>query len=381
MAKTNKTEPLLDEINGERGLPSVNETRSFSAKRGLVFILVVLLIALAAGFIYMAQQRKKAGTANQVKDMQVTQAVPSRSFTFPPPPPPQPPPAPRVAEPIPVVPAPVAAEPVRPAAPIPSLQRPARPAQPEKPPAELDKSLSGLMVAQGSTRLAASRNTQPAQPESGPVTQGALANLLTGTTTRANRAGMLPDRNYLLAKGSFIDCVLKTRLDSTVPGMTACTVTRDIYSDNGKVLLIERGSTVSGEYRSNMRQGMARIFVLWTRITTQNGITINLDSPGADALGGSGVPGYVDTHFWDRFGGAILLSLIDDFARYVAQETSNGQTINFGGSGDSAKDVAAEALKNTINIPPTLYVNQGDRVGIYVARDLHFGEVYDLRAE
>ena len=42
--------------------------------------------------------------------------------------------------------------------------------------------------------------------------------------------------------------------------------------------------------------------------------------------------------------------------------------------------MATEALKNTINIPPTLYKNQGEQVGIYIARDLDFSDVYDVSA-
>lgn len=163
--------------------------------------------------------------------------------------------------------------------------------------------------------------------------------------------------------------------------MTACVVTRNIYSDNGKVLLVERGSTISGEYQSNMRQGMARIFVLWSRIKTPNGVVINLDSPGTDPLGGAGLPGYIDNHFWQRFGGALMLSLVDDVARYATQGTNNNSgQINFSSTGEATQNMAAEALKNTINIPPTLYKNQGEQVGVYIARDLDFSSVYDVAA-
>jgi type IV secretion system protein VirB10 len=194
---------------------------------------------------------------------------------------------------------------------------------------------------------------------------------------------MLGNRTYLLAKGSFIDCALQTRLDSTVPGMTACEVPRDIYSDNGAMKLIEKGSTITGEYQANMRQGMARIYVLWTRIKTTKGVIINLDSPATDALGGGGLPGEVDTHFWQRFGGAILLSLVSDVGSALASAGSGEgrNQINFNGTANATSQVVAESLRGTINIPPTLKKNQGEQVGVYVARDLDFSKVYDVAAE
>jgi len=107
---------------------------------------------------------------------------------------------------------------------------------------------------------------------------------------------------------------------------------------------------------------------------------VDLDSPGADPLGGAGLPGYVDTHFWQRFGGALMLSLVDDVARgLTSQMNSNGNNqFNLNSTGDATQDMAAEALKNTINIPPTLYKNQGEQIGIYVARDLDFSSIYDV---
>lgn len=148
-------------------------------------------------------------------------------------------------------------------------------------------------------------------------------------------------------------------------------------------MLVERGSTVTGEYQSNMKQGQARIFVLWNRIKTPNGVVINLGSPGTDSLGGSGIPGYVENHFWQRFGGAILLSLIQDAGAAGANALSNqaDTAITLNNTSGASQALAAEALKNTINIPPTLYKNQGDRLGIYVARDLDFKTVYDLKPE
>lgn len=214
----------------------------------------------------------------------------------------------------------------------------------------------------------------------GAAETSALESNMKPTRITGTSASLLPDRNMMLTKGAFLDCALETALDSSVPGMTSCRVTRDIYSANGKVILIDRGSRITGEYKSNMKQGQARLFVLWTRIETPYGVLIDIDSPGTDALGRSGMDGYVDTHFFERFGGAILLSLVDDIAEYSLNKnkSSDDTQITFTNTGETTKDAAAIALENSINIPPTLRKNQGDHINIFVARDLDFSTVYDL---
>ncbi|MCR5879661.1 hypothetical protein LRS04_15955 [Phenylobacterium sp. J367] len=153
-----------------------------------------------------------------------------------------------------------------------------------------------------------------------------------------------------------------------------CLIGRDVYSDNGAVVLLEKGARVLGEYRTGMRQGQDRIFVLWTRAVTPSGIAIPLASPASDALGRAGFGGTIDTHFWDRFGAAILLSVIDGGAAVVMDRA---------GSGDSFRlpsDAAGQAVQQGANIPPTLRKAQGGEVAIQVAQDLDFSSVYDLRA-
>lgn len=208
--------------------------------------------------------------------------------------------------------------------------------------------------------------------------KGAMKGMLEGTTTKMNYASQLPDRNYLITKGTILQCALQTKIVTSVAGMTKCVMPSNIYSDNGKVLLLERGSEITGEFQAGMKQGQPRIFVLWTRIKTPSGVVVDLSSPGTGQLGEAGVDGYIDTHFWKRFGGAIMLSLIDDLGNSIARESGN-TSINLGGTSDAASDMAAEALRNSINIPPTLYKNQGEAVAVYLARDLDFRGVYDLR--
>lgn len=208
---------------------------------------------------------------------------------------------------------------------------------------------------------------------------------LSPTKVDGTRASLIADRNMFITKGTFLDCALETAISSDVPGMTSCRITRDVYSTSGKVLLLERGSRIVGQYQSGLQRGQARIFVLWTRVETPNGVVVTLDSPGTDALGRSGHSGYIDSHFWERFGGAIMLSLIDDVGTWVANEAApndgGNNQIQFGSTAEAAQNSAGIALENSINIPPTLVKHQGDHINVFVARDLDFRGVYDLKAD
>ncbi|ABQ61987.1 type IV secretion system protein virB10 [Brucella ovis IntaBari-2006-46-332] len=366
-------------LDGERGLPTVNENGSGRTRKVLLFLFVVGFIVVLLLLLVFHMRGNAENNHHSDKTMVQTSTVPMRTFKLPPPPPPAPPepPAPPPAPAMPI------AEPAAAALSLPPL--------PDDTPAKddvLDKSASALMVvtkSSGDTNAQTTNARIQALLDSQKNTKqdaGSLGTLLHGTQTDARMASLLRNRDFLLAKGSIINCALQTRLDSTVPGMAACVVTRNMYSDNGKVLLIERGSTISGEYDANVKQGMARIYVLWTRVKTPNGVVIDLDSPGADPLGGAGLPGYIDSHFWKRFGGALMLSTIETFGRYATQKVGGGGSnqinLNTGG-GESTSNLASTALKDTINIPPTLYKNQGEEIGIYIARDLDFSSVYDVK--
>nr|WP_313391189.1 type IV secretion system protein VirB10 [Brevundimonas diminuta] len=188
------------------------------------------------------------------------------------------------------------------------------------------------------------------------------------------RAGRLPDRNFLITAGTSLPCVLQTAMDSATPGYVSCLVSRDVFSDNGAVVLMERGTRVLGEYRGGLESGRRRLFVLWTRAVTPTGVAVALASPATDALGRSGFDGEIDTHFWDRFGGALLLSIVDDGVYAAA-----GREREFQSSARVPSDAAAIALQNSITIPPTLRKAQGSEVSIFVAQDLNFAGVYRLQ--
>jgi len=214
-----------------------------------------------------------------------------------------------------------------------------------------------------------------ASPGNGP---DALSSLLTTEVAAAAHARVQPAQRLLLPKGAFIDCTLETAIDSTLPGLTTCVTATDTFGADGTVVLLDRGTKLIGETRGQVQQGMARVFVLWTEARTPGGVVVPLDSPGADELGRSGLPGEVNRHFWQRFGAAILISTIDGAVQAGVQSASRGDgTVIYNPS--PAQDVTSEVLKNTLSIAPTVTKNNGDRIQVLVARDVDFSSVYELR--
>lgn len=212
--------------------------------------------------------------------------------------------------------------------------------------------------------------------------QDPLVKSLSPASLSGSSAVRMKNRDLIITKGNVIDCVLETKFNSTVVGMLSCTVTRNIYGASGRVVLIDRGSKVTGEYKGGLMQGQNRVFILWNRIETPKGVIIDINSPAAGALGEAGVAGRVDSKFWKRFGGAMLVSLVNDFGKAISEraaEEAIGGTVRLENTSQSAEDMAATALEQSINIPPSLVKHQGDRLSIFVARDVWFGDVYDLK--
>ena len=258
---------------------------------------------------------------------------------------------------------------------------------PPKSPAELalERALSGAVFAPGGSVAGAARDvelpgdTSRGASPNGPAEAGELAARSYPSMTTAVKAQFLPAQRLLLPKGAFIDCTLETAIDSTLPGMTTCIMATDAFGVDGKVVLLERGTKLVGETRGQVQQGAARVFVLWSEARTPAGVIVPLASPGADELGRAGLPGDVDRHFWERFGAALLVSVIDGVVNAVSQNSrssSGSITVN----PSSSQNVLTEILKNTVNVAPTVVKRNGDRIQVLVARDLDFRSVYELRS-
>ena len=189
----------------------------------------------------------------------------------------------------------------------------------------------------------------------------------------------------LLVRGTYIRCVMETRIITDVSGFTSCIVTEPTYSINGRRLLLPKGSKISGRYQSEGING-PRVSVIWDRITTPTGIDVNMASPGVDNLGGAGHPGSYNAHWGSRIASALMISLIADAFKYAAAENGpETTTVGAGGvtvtspyesaTARSMERLANQALDKSINRPPTVTINQGTVVNVYVAKDVDFSSI------
>jgi type IV secretion system protein VirB10 len=250
--------------------------------------------------------------------------------------------------------------------------------------------------------------TAPAAPPSGassgdPSNGGTAATALTGadnspladrlksTVLTGEKAAILQNPEMVITEGTLIPCVLQTAINSELPGLVDCIVPIDIRGSTGGVVLLDRGTKIVGQLQSGPMQGQNRVFVDWTRAETPDHVIVELDSPGADQLGRSGLPGAVDNHFLQRFGGALMLTFVQGALQAGTAIAGNSGGLGSGSNQTSlsfvdaaqsnGQSVANTALENTINIPPTLTKNQGDTVSLFVAHDLDFSGVYQLQVK
>ncbi len=389
------SDTLNQQVNSQaQGIPSVTGRRKNGSSRGLALLGLAAIALLGAAFAWYALTRGHGEPED--KPQEAMKLTSSQTLTVPPAPPPEPEPLPRpVPEPEPEKVAAVPAEPVP--AQLAALPAPL-PAQDSQgqfdaegnpiPPLEALKFAAPMMGMVGGSNTSNTRNNSRQQSTTASLSSnqsggGELAEKLQAVNTPSSAASRINNQSYVLSKGTVIECILETRVDTTVPGMTTCVVPRDIYSMNGRMLLVEKGTKAIGEYQGAVQNGLARIFMLWTELRTPHGVSIRLNSPAADSLGGAGMGGYVDYHWWKRFGNALLFSMVADgfqFAINTANSNNNNGDVTYENTEDGMDEIVQEALRQSGNIPPTLIKNQGERVSIFVSRDLSFESVYGIKA-
>lgn len=178
-----------------------------------------------------------------------------------------------------------------------------------------------------------------------------------------------------VAAGTIVTMILKTGLNSDLPGMIVAEVTHNVFDSlTGTVLLIPKGTRLLASYDSSVSWGQKRALIAWTQMIRPDGLVLRLPGlPGIDAQGYTGVMDKVDNHTWDLIWSAFLASVID-------LGISDLQTVteDYGIYGDAALsfvntlDTAGqEYLKKQMNKQPTLTIRPGRTIKLLVTQTLN----------
>lgn len=175
------------------------------------------------------------------------------------------------------------------------------------------------------------------------------------------------DPKTTVTQGTLIPAVLETAIDTDVPGYVRAVISSDVRSFDGTRVLVPRSSRLIGEYKSGLQAGQRRAYVIWTRLIRPDGVSVNIASPAVAFSGETGLAGKVNNHFFERFGSAMMLSVIGGLSAL-----GNTAGVVIAGNGQSA---AAAAVGQSAQIGPTIRVRQGQPIRVFTARDLDFSKV------
>lgn len=188
-----------------------------------------------------------------------------------------------------------------------------------------------------------------------------------------------------IASGEFIHAILETAINSDLPGMVRAVISQPVYAYVGETPLIPAGSRLIGQYAATVFQGMKRLFVIWNRVILPNGISVQINSPGTDNLGRAGMgANHINTHFFARFGEATLLSVIGaGVATYDVgnQDQYNSASMYRAAIAHSFQQSAQRSLQHSLPTKPTLFIDQGTKINVFVARDLSFYKVLQANTQ
>lgn len=348
-------EPDLD-----AGAPQLRAAELRRMNRRALFLLAAVVLLLMMVAYWMIQSAMTPRERPKPREEKVTVADAPATVALPQLPRPTPAPAP-TARPIPLMPQPMSTPPL-PRAPI--AQAPREPSLVQR---RIEAAEAGGMPT---------APTAAVPPSTGNGLPGSADSDLTS-------AQPLTKPDTLMQRGTYIRCVLETRIISDIAGYSTCLVTEPVYSFNGHTLLLPKGSKILGSYQKNQNQ--RRVEVIWDRIITPTGIDVNMKSPGIDNLGGSGLPGQYDAHWGSRIGAALLISMLSDAFKYEAAKhgpktttISNGYVTQEPFESNTARtvqDLANQAVREAANRAPTVTINQGTVIYVYVAKDVDFSGV------
>ncbi len=204
------------------------------------------------------------------------------------------------------------------------------------------------------------------------------------------KASIVNNLESTIVQGKIIEAVLETAINTDLPGTIRAMISRNVYAESGRKVMIPKGSRLIGTYSTSIMRGQRRVLIAWTRVIRPDGVDIQIGSQAVDALGRAGMEGAVDNKYMEVFSTAILTSMVSLGVAVLGDAVTSGDstsTTNTDGSNTSTGSAGAAAvgqaaanvgnianqiIKDSLDARPTITIDQGTRINVFVNRDLTF---------
>ena len=201
----------------------------------------------------------------------------------------------------------------------------------------------------------------------------------------------ITDLTRTILQGKIINAALETAIDTDIASDIRAVITRDVFAEEGKNILIPKGSRIIGTYSTNVNAGQTRVTINWNRIIRVDGMSLNIASIGADRLGRAGVQGEVDNKYAQRLANTFLSSILSVGTSLAVEKMSGstgitstvssltGETTTTSGKAsdyaliDATQNIMDEAqniVDSIANQKPVIRIPQGEKITIMVTQDV-----------
>ena len=195
------------------------------------------------------------------------------------------------------------------------------------------------------------------------------------------------DMSEMILADKPIPAVIARSIDSNNPTPVTAIVERNVFSEQGRNILIPAGSRLIGTLSSfttdgEMTSTSAKIQISWQRLIRPDGSIFVFDGLTGDAQGRGGALGYLDQQLFKRYSLPIMMTVLTSATAYYMADDDDE---NNGEVESSRQEAASDARQNFLNkmdevfnqilndkasIRPMTYVPAGTRIIVYPQVDL-----------
>jgi len=204
---------------------------------------------------------------------------------------------------------------------------------------------------------------------------------------KADISSLPTDMSHVITPDKPLPAVLVVPIDTRTTVTAVGMVDRDVYGNNGRTVVIPRGTKVIG----NVGGSSERVGIQWTQLIRPDGTRFLFDAASGDAMGRGGIPGRVNERNLQRYGFTLLAGA----AQAGASIAFGGQQVQTnGGVGGATQTQDSKALasqqfnqsiqqinsdffgrRRTMTVQIT--VPAGTRITVWSANDLRLKPAYE----